>query len=380
MRVATAATLTVRPRGEAQVRVSAAKDGDVRIRQERASDVTADGKQVESLDARGAEKPGDFHRTRRARQLQAGIPEHGRAERRQVSAVERRARHERQPPARIEIADLRDPPRRLEKLADAAEQSGDGQLHLVRRRHSGRARGQHRAEEQLRGEPLVPGRRLEMRPVGPHLAGNLFPQPAPIHVAPDARARQLGEQRSDHQQAHQIGRVVVRPDGASLLQMFLDVRAVLVEHLGHFRDEARVHRGVVLHVGKGHRDVERSRGNLHRARPLHTHPHRAVGLELSDGGHVRARPGGALAVTLREPPRLSIAPQLLQPPDLPGGFDVRARNEMVDASARDRRVVADSVPDRVEVVVERRHVAAHRLQRVLAAVLPFSEDRHLSAA
>ena len=115
------------------------------------------GQHLESLHARGAEEPGHLHRARCAGQLQSWIEQRRGAQRGQVTAVERRARHQRQPAAGIEIADLRDVPVRLEQVADAAEEPRDRHLHLARRRRSSRARGQHRSQEQLGGQPLVTG-------------------------------------------------------------------------------------------------------------------------------------------------------------------------------------------------------------------------------
>ena len=155
MRVPAAAALPVRSGGQAEVALAPAKHGNVGVAQREAPRVAARREQVEALHAGRSQKPRDLHRARRARQLQRRIDQRGGPQRGQVAAVERRARHEWQPAAGVEIADLRDPAARLEQVPDAAEQAGDGQLHLARRGRAPRAGGEHRAKEQLGGEPLV---------------------------------------------------------------------------------------------------------------------------------------------------------------------------------------------------------------------------------
>ena len=133
-----------------------------------------------------------------------------------------------------------------------------------------------------------------MRSVGPGLPLDLVPQLAPDVLAPVARAGQFGKERADHHRADQIGGVVVRADGPRLLEMLLGVDAMLLEHRGHFAEDLGVDRRVVHHVGEAQRHVEGARGDLHRHRPLHAHPYRAVVAELADGRNPRPRPGAAL--------------------------------------------------------------------------------------
>ena len=147
----------------------------------------------EPLDAGGAEKPRHLDRARRRRILQRRIAQRRRAERRKVSAIERGARHERKPAAGIEVPDLGDVPRRLEQIAEGAEEAHDAALDRARRRIPAGPGRQDRAEEKLGHEALVPGGGFEVGAVRTGLALDLDPQLVPELLAPEACPGKLGE-------------------------------------------------------------------------------------------------------------------------------------------------------------------------------------------
>src|SRR5438067_10263191 len=170
---------------------------------------------------------------------------------------------------------------------------------------------------------------------------------------------------------------MIRPHRCRLFEVFLGIGAVLLEHRGPPADHPSVAGRIVHHVSEAQGDVEGARGDFHRHRPLHAHSHRAVVAELADGGDPCPRPRAALGGGAREPARLSVAPQLLQPSHFPGGLGIGARLEQVHARSRYGDVVTDLVADGIEVVVDGDDLPGLDVGVALLAVLPLPEDRHL---
>jgi hypothetical protein len=213
VRVPARAALSVRSCGEAEPGVAVAQRRDPRVVQRDPAGPLRRGKPLEAPHALGPEEPRHFRRT--LTRLELAVSQRGRAQAREEAAVERAARHERQAPAGVEIADLRHLAGRLHQHGETSEEPGDRAHHRRRRGIVAGLRGEHGDEEELGAEALVSGGGFEVRPVRAHLARDLVPE----HARPRARAAQLGKERAHDDQPHEVRRVVVGADDAGLLEV-----------------------------------------------------------------------------------------------------------------------------------------------------------------
>src|SRR5207237_109497 len=133
-------------------------------------------------------------------------------------------------------------------------------------------------------------------------------------------------------------------DGAGLLEMAGDVRAVLLEK---FEEETGIDRVLDQPIGERHR--HRAEADLHRARPLHAHSSGVGLLELAHGllpgalpAWIAGQPDGArLAPTPGGDggPRRRTASRAAAP--FAPGRRARARSRAAVSSARDSRSTPD---------------------------------------